>query len=147
MIKIATMTTLITAVSVFALPGRPPTSELDLVAAVIAGEARGEGRAGMRAVAEVIRNRGTDHARTVLAPYQFSCLNDSPGRELVRRMKNSPMWATAWSIALQLYLHPEDLGDATQGATHYHAEGITPPNWAVKKRRTTQIGKHIFYRL
>lgn len=147
MIKLATMTSLITTATILAMPGRPPASELDLVAAVIAGEARGEGREGMLAVAEVIRNRGADPARTVLEPYQFSCLNDSPARELVRRMKTSPRWGAAHRIATMLYLHPQDLGDTTRGATHYHATGIKPPNWATKNRRTTQIGNHIFYRL
>ena len=34
--------------------------------------------------------------------------------------------------------------DITLGATHYHADYVTP-EWASTKRKTIQIGDHIFY--
>ena len=35
--------------------------------------------------------------------------------------------------------------DITDGATHYHADYVSP-SWAKTKTRTTEIGDHIFYR-
>lgn len=35
--------------------------------------------------------------------------------------------------------------DITEGATHYHADYVTP-EWALTKTRTTEIEDHIFYR-
>jgi len=35
--------------------------------------------------------------------------------------------------------------DFTKGATHYHADYVSP-DWASKKTQTATIGKHIFYR-
>jgi len=35
--------------------------------------------------------------------------------------------------------------DITEGATHYHADYVTP-DWASTKTKTTEIQDHIFYR-
>jgi spore germination cell wall hydrolase CwlJ-like protein len=35
--------------------------------------------------------------------------------------------------------------DITEGATHYHADYVTP-SWASTKTKTTEIQDHIFYR-
>ena len=61
--------------------------ERDAIAAVLMGEARGEGEIGMRAVAEVIRNRGGDPLMTILRKGQFSCLNHCTIEDLVSRMR------------------------------------------------------------
>ena len=34
--------------------------------------------------------------------------------------------------------------DITHGATHYHADYVTP-GWAKSKHKTAKIGDHIFY--
>ena len=36
--------------------------------------------------------------------------------------------------------------DITDGATHYHADYIDNPKWTYKKKNTTTIDEHIFYR-
>ena len=38
-----------------------------------------------------------------------------------------------------------NLLDITDGATHYHADYVSPA-WKKSKTKTTEIGDHIFYR-
>ena len=38
-----------------------------------------------------------------------------------------------------------NLLDITDGATHYHADYVSP-EWKKTKTKTTEIGDHIFYR-
>ena len=42
-------------------------------------------------------------------------------------------------------LAKENILDITDGATHYHADYVLP-SWARTKKKTTEIGDHIFYR-
>ncbi|MFV0410088.1 MAG: cell wall hydrolase [Paracoccus sp. (in: a-proteobacteria)] len=105
-------------------------------------EARGEGRAGQRAVAEVILNRvdggafpnsvcGVVHQRG-----QFSYKKG-------KRMSNASSAARARQIAsAALNGAPREL---TGGATYFHTTGVRPV-WSKRFTRTTKIGSHIFYR-
>ncbi len=105
-------------------------------------EARGEGRSGQRAVAEVILNRvdsgafpnsvcGVVHQRG-----QFSYQKG-------RRMSNAASAARARQIAAEaLAGAPRTL---TDGATYFHTTHVRP-SWSKRFTRTAQIGSHLFYR-
>ncbi len=105
-------------------------------------EARGEGRNGQRAVAEVILNRvdsgafpnsvcGVVHQRG-----QFSYQKG-------RRMSNAASAARARQIAADaLAGAPRAL---TNGATYFHTTAVRP-SWSKRFTRTTKIGSHVFYR-
>ena len=54
---------------------------------------------------------------------------------------------TAYNIALKIArvtMH-KNVWDITKGATHYHADYVSP-GWASTKTKTTEIDDHIFYR-
>jgi len=132
--------------------------EVDVMARTLWGEARGEGSAGMQAVACVILNRvgtarhfggywwGSDIIQVCRKPYQFSCWNTSdPGyRKVISVTDENIHFATAKRIARRAILG--FITDPTYGADHYHAKSVSP-DWAAGKRPTTIIGQHIFYKL
>lgn len=128
---------------------------IETVAAVIAGEARGEGRTGMMAVAEVIRQRsletGTPPNEVVM--HGFSCINRESPKELYRRLLNaggSDFMALKYAerLAAWLFVAPHRLSNLTRCANHYHEVSICP-SWSKspEARRTAIIGRHVFYRL
>lgn len=121
-------------------------SQIETVAAVIIGEAGGEGIAGMQAVASVIQNRairGRTPYSVVTRPWQFSCLNGVNHDKFVANAKRHPRWGAALILAEEI--ENRKVIDATGGATHYHAKRILP-YWAASLTRTKEIGNHIFYR-
>ncbi len=132
--------------------------EIDVMARTIWGEARGEGSAGMQAVAAVILNRvniarelggywwGRDIIGVCHKPFQFSCWNKTdPGyRRVLSVTEDDLHFATAKRIARRAILGFID--DPTYGADHYHAKYVSPA-WARGQRPTTVIGQHIFYQL
>lgn len=131
--------------------------EIDVLARTLWGEARGEGPGGMQAVANVILNRlkiaksrgrfwwGNDIIGICQKPYQFSCWNKSdPNFHKVQTIdRDDAVFVTALRIAARSLLDVPV--DATNGATHYHAIGITP-KWTIGITPTATIGHHIFYR-
>lgn len=137
-------------------------------ACVLCGEARGEGRLGMEAVAQVAMNRlknprqryGSTIKDVLLAPYQFSCVNpNDPNRAKLLKLweKDPRSYSVAEDIAAKA------LGGALQDtvgpATHYcvkklwnadHSE-MRRPAWHSKQEidagRTKEvcvIGNHVF---
>lgn len=54
------------------------------------------------------------------------------------------MWEESKQIALYA-LSNIDMIDITDGATHYHADYIPNPRWAIARHKTLQIDTHIFY--
>lgn len=124
---------------------------LDVLARTLWGEARGEGRDGMRGVAAVILNRaarpgwwGRSIAEVCLKPWQFSCwLESDPNRvKLLAVDGRDRSYATALSVAtdaLAGILH-----DYTDGATHYHTLDCVPA-WAAGHTPCMVIGHHAFY--
>lgn len=127
--------------------------EIDVLARTLWGEARGEGSAGMQAVANVVMNRvniggwwGNSIIEVCQKPYQFSCWNkDDPNyRQLTHVDSNDLHFATAQRMARRAIYGA--LPDITEGADHYHAAGITPI-WSSGERPVAVIGNHIFYRL
>lgn len=69
---------------------------------------------------------------------QFSwfCMN-------VSQNKNNTAYKDSMKTALWVYANYEQLEDITEGAIYYHADYVNP-QW--KLRKTTKIGRHIFYR-
>lgn len=133
--------------------------EIDTLARTLWGEARGEGAAGMEAVASVVLNRvkvaeenngrwwwGANIIQVCQKPYQFSCWNRAdPNFQKLQAVDEKDLYfATAMRIAARAA--EGKMPDATKGATHYHARG-TDPYWARGETPIAAIGNHIFYRL
>lgn len=135
-------------------------SDVDTLARTIWGEARGEGTAGMEAVACVVMNRyrrpgwwsrNPDHipddtiAAVCRDPYQFSCWNPTdPNRLKVLGVTEAdPLFRQALAIARRAVAG--QLPDRTGGATHYYARYIAAPSWAASMRQTASIGVHRFF--
>ena len=132
--------------------------EIDVLARTLWGEARGEGTAGMKAVACVILNRvkvaqargsywwGNNIIQVCQKPYQFSCWNRSdPNFRKLQAVDSSDLYfATAQRMARRALSGA--LADITDGSTHYHAVGITP-YWTKNETPVTTLGRHIFFRL
>jgi N-acetylmuramoyl-L-alanine amidase len=123
----------------------------EVAARTIYGEARGEGEAGMRAVAHVLVNRlklgkwGNNLALVCLAPYQFSSWNfTDPNRKLMLALADNDTLL----VAIRSYLADALAGDPdpTNGATFYFANSIPAPAWAAGATQTVQIGHQLFYR-
>ena len=131
--------------------------EIDVLARTLWGEARGEGADGMQAVANVILNRvrvaedrgkywwGNNVIQVCQKPYQFSCWNRSdPNFKKLQAVDESDLYfATAVRVARRAMIGRLD--DLTNGATHYHANSVSP-YWAKNEKPTATIGHHIFYR-
>lgn len=129
---------------------------VDVLARTIWGEARGQPKGGMEAVASVVLNRvaiarergGFWWGSTIIGvcqkPFQFSCWNaNDPNREkLLAVTERNIHFATALRIARRA-VHGR-LTDLTGGATHYHAHYVSP-KWAKGRVPSAVIGDHIFY--
>jgi spore germination cell wall hydrolase CwlJ-like protein len=115
-------------------------------------EARGEGTAGQKAIAEVIfhRMRTGNYGHSICAvvyeganqpgcQFSFTCNGD------LARPKQPVAWMRAQTLAARILTGEERLGDATGGATNFHAVSVEP-EWATDLTRTVQIGNHIFYK-
>ena len=109
-------------------------------------EARGEGRDGQEAVAEVIlqRVKSGGHPDTICGvvrePRQFSFLTDgSTSRALDR-----DAWDSAKELATRI-VRGEVVTTLTRRALFYHQVDVQPA-WASEMVRTVKIGNHIFYR-
>lgn len=132
--------------------------EIDVLARTIWGEARGEGSAGMQAVANVVLNRvavakargkywwGNSIIQVCQKPYQFSCWNkEDPNYRRLLSVDDADLhFVTAQRIARRAVYGALD--DLSCGATHYHAAGVAP-EWAKNEKPVAVIGRHIFYKL
>lgn len=78
--------------------------------------------------------------------YQFSCWNrsDPNYKKLVAVTKANKMFVTCLEIAGRAV--EGKLIDRTGGATHYHADYVSP-YWAKGQKPTVTIGRHIFFKL
>ncbi len=115
-------------------------------------EARGEGRQGEQAVAEVVfhRIKTGNYGRSICAvvyegaghpgcQFSFACNGD------LTKPKQEAAWRQAEVLAAQILTGESPLRNATGGATNFHAVSVSP-DWAETMDQTTQIGNHIFYR-
>lgn len=136
--------------------------DIDVLARTLWGEARGEGRGGLIAVAWTIRNRvemdlhndgkpdwwGEGYQGVCLAPWQFSCWNktDANYPYLVgQKLIPAAQFMQCREAAVAVIEGRE--ADPTGGATHYYSTSMPkPPAWAAKARRTCKIGRHIFFK-
>jgi len=132
---------------------------LNLLTALIWGEARGENYEGKCAVAFVVRNRTWDKRwpntieDVILQPKQFSCFNeDDPNfDEVVKSLTpsrngnwNSMDYRECRSAAHLVLGNWRK--DNTGKANHYHNWRISP-YWANASKITAIIGEHKFYNL
>jgi len=115
-------------------------------------EARGEGRDGQMAVAEVVfhRLRHGHYGHSICAvvyegqgtstcQFSFAC----DGQLAVR--KSTAAWRSAETLAARILTGETALHDVTGDATHFHNASVAP-DWADNMERTVQIGNHVFYR-
>lgn len=135
-------------------------ADIDTLARTIWAEARGEGLAGMKAVACVIvnrfkkpgwwsRNRDNIPDDTIQAvcmdPWQFSCW--SPNDPNLAKLLAVTPEDKQFEQALQLAETAVDghLSDITGGATHYYSSSLhKAPFWADGMTRTVVWGHHTF---
>ena len=146
------------AVTVIAAKNGPDAVSTELLAEhrclseVLYYEARGEGRTGQQAIAEVVfhrMNNGNyghsicavvyEGAKRAGCQFSFACNGD------MKRSKQPAAWHQAETIAARIMTGEIPLKNATGGATNFHAVSVEP-DWADTKEKTTQIGNHIFYR-
>lgn len=128
--------------------------DVDVLARVLYGEARGEGREGMEAVAWVVVNRvrqpGTRFPDTVSAvcrqPKQFSCLNPGdPNAKLCAAINESdPAFLTAMLAAVNVL--SGQVPDPTHGSQFYFVSNMkNPPEWRKAMKLKAVIGAHSFF--
>ena len=114
-------------------------------------EARGEGRDGMKAVAQVVLNRARHRAfpnsvcgvvfqgagRRTGCQFSFTCDGSMRGRV------NQAAWNRAREIASAAL---SGAVEARVGnATHFHTTGVSP-RWRHSLVQVSQVGDHLFYR-
>ena len=125
---------------------------LDIAARTLWGEARGDGKAGMLAVAWVIRNRamrpgwwGRDLRSVCLKDRQFSCWNGrDPNRPKMTSLKaDDPAYVRAARLMCDVMLADKE-GDPTREATHYHARYVDA-FWAAGHEPCFETAGHLFY--
>lgn len=106
-------------------------------------EARGEGVAGMKAVAAVTMNRASQTGKTlcdtVYAYKQFSWANTAKSRNKPMTGDTSVVYAVVEKAMSGTML------DITGGATHYHTKAVKP-KWRKQLKTLLTINDHIFYR-
>lgn len=126
------------------LRGLYTQQDLACLAEALYFEARGEGREGQLAVAEVILNR-VDSRRfpatvcgVINQPQQFSYTIGGP-----KQIKNKNAYRKAIKFAETAL--SSATRELTGGATYFHTRAVSP-NWAYRFTRTARIGHHIFYR-
>lgn len=129
-------------------------SDLDVLAQTLWGEARGEGKAGMEAVAAVILNRWrtryrgqTSVAGVCRDPFQFSCWNArDPNRPAMQRMLVNPDADFKLALEVSGQALAGGIPDPTAGARHYVSTSLRDrPFWLDHKRPCAVIGRHEFY--
>jgi N-acetylmuramoyl-L-alanine amidase len=138
--------------------------EIDNLARTIWGEARGEGSAGMEAVACTVQNRvkqALQHVARTGKPHvlfgdgtftsccrrraQFSCWN-----------QNDPNFPKLLAVTDQDAQFRQCLGwaekavngelaDTVFGATYYYDGRTKAPDWAAGKQPCARIGHHLFF--
>jgi spore germination cell wall hydrolase CwlJ-like protein len=137
-----------------ALPAAAQTYEEKVIAAVLMGEAWGEGTNGMTAVAEVIHQRSVDKQKTLLQIvtthsghiHAFSCLNGTSPSQLISKFKDEPDFQKALEIAKTACRTPDQLPGTTKHANHFTRTDETPW-WAKNKKAVAVVGNHSFYRM
>lgn len=138
-----------TAVAAHAIS--PIDEELHCLALNIYHEARSEPLSGQLAVAQVTLNRVASKS----FPHSVCEVVKQGGQKRNRCQfswwcdgkSDQPTEMKAWRKSLDLgrRVLAEQLSDPTDGALFYHATYVSP-KWSRSFQRTTQIGRHLFYR-
>jgi spore germination cell wall hydrolase CwlJ-like protein len=123
--------------------------DLECLTEAVYWEARGEGSAGMAAVAQVVLNRVRHPAfpKTVCGvvyqgasdggcQFSFACSGHHGHIE-------DSMWVRSREVAARAL--SGHVFAAVGGATHFHAASVSP-DWMGSLQKVAQIGSHIFYR-
>lgn len=132
--------------------------DIDIISRTAWAEGRSHGLDGMAAVINVIANRaaepgwwGKDMRSVCLAKQQFSCWNANDQQAKIIRKVNLADALFFDATMLATAAVNGKLRDRTNGATHYYAEYIAPPKWAVGHKPTLIIGpkgqRHLFFRI
>ena len=120
-----------------------------ICALTILGEARGEGKRGMFAVACVIQRRAVQGklspAKVCLEPNQFDTWTGKKERDLWHLWKAKEMMY-ARELARHLCNKNVQLCDITNGADHF-CTTKSNPYWVKGKKPVAIIGNHKFFRL
>tara|TARA_R110001606_G_scaffold239423_1_gene387514 strand:+ start:43971 stop:45086 length:1116 start_codon:yes stop_codon:yes gene_type:complete len=125
--------------------------DLECLTQAVYYEARGEGRDGMKAVAQVVLNRARHKAfpnsvcgvvfqgaaRRSGCQFSFTC-NGS-----MRRGVNPVAWNRARDVASKAL--SGSVFASVGNATHFHTTGVSP-GWRNSLIRVNQVGSHLFYR-
>ena len=127
------------------------TQEQEVIAMTILGEARGEGEAGMYAVACVlaqrVKNASGDKSYTQIckADWQFSCWNDKKKSEakLKKLMSNS----VSAKYAKRLAIHIDNLDRSYVAFADHYCTLNTNNKWTRKSSPVKVIGQHKFFKL
>lgn len=114
------------------------SSDRDTLASIIAGEAGGEGKVGMQAVASVIQNR----AKNNFSGYGSSLIAQATAR---RQFQGQSRPTTA-SYAIADDLLAGNVSDVTGGALYYANPGASTAAWArrLNSDNALKIGNHYF---
>lgn len=135
---------------VLSMPMAASTFEHKVVAAVLMAEAWSDGKHGMLAVGEVIRERARLRKRTPLEVVTerraFSCLNRTTPRALVAKFESLADFAWALDTARTVVDHPGRLPGIARGATHFVRRGH-PARWTRGQRPVLTTRHHVFYAL
>ena len=128
-------------------------NEIDLLAGMIYGEARGESLDGQILVGITAVNRAThpDHwnwgenlREVLLKPYQFECFEHPQVNKIIQAQKTQTnVWRTLRLLAEGIYLGRFNDYVAVK-PTHYHKYTITP-SWTKNLKFLFQEGAHLFY--
>ncbi|MGE7196981.1 cell wall hydrolase [Brevundimonas naejangsanensis] len=144
--------TRVSAARPFRLDGALDQSrDLECLTQAVYYEARGEGRDGMKAVAQVVLNRARHPAfpKTVCAvvyqganrgsgcQFSFTC------NGAMRGAVNRSAWNRAREVATKAL--SGQVFSAVGNATHFHTTAVSP-SWRNNLIRVNQVGDHLFYR-
>jgi hypothetical protein len=129
-------------------------AQADCLAQVLYYEARGEGLAGEKAVAEVVLQRTVNHdypgtvcgvvydgAQPDRRDCQFSFACDGS----LRKPRDAATWNRIRQLAGDILSGAVRLSGATRNAIAYHSVEVAPA-WAEGMLRTATIGNHVFYK-
>lgn len=125
--------------------------DLECLTQAVYYEARGEGRDGMKAVAQVVLNRARHPAfpktvcgvvfqgsgRSTGCQFSFTC------NGAMRGAVNRAAWNRARDVASNAL--SGQVFAAVGNATHFHTTGVAP-GWRNSLIRVNQVGDHLFYR-
>lgn len=141
--------------SVIAFASIITKADMDIVARVVAGEARNQRTTAVEGVCNVIYNRAkrasTSISWVVKARKQFSALNaDDPNRPIIMAaaFKRTRSYDRVGRICRDVFVGRQFLStiDVTGGADHYYS-GHRVPYWATGRTPIAHIGAFKFFRL